>query len=51
MQNFSSEVQSYLKTLPISVQTAITESNAQSDTVERLIKRFCSYPIRVYQLA
>lgn len=36
MQELSPEVKEYLKTLPISVQTAITESNAQIDTVEQL---------------
>ncbi|MCH5191658.1 MAG: hypothetical protein J1F23_05785 [Oscillospiraceae bacterium] len=36
MQEYSPEVKACLKTLPISVQTAITESNAQIDTVEQL---------------
>lgn len=43
MQGYSPEVKAYLKNLPISVQTAITESNVQIDTVEQLQTLVAAY--------
>ncbi len=36
MENMTPEVKEYLKTLPISVQTAVIESDAHFETVEQL---------------